>query len=256
MGVEFAAVAQDLLRGPATKALHHDVQNLKFEDWPLIQERWLLSAVARMSPFERDLMLRYKIIAYAWHPSRVTYCVVDTYAQREALRRGLTVSGRVTPALYRKLVHRHCSASLERMAISRLSRLKPKMSAHKRLSRPQMAVAIMVFLVMALIAVSLSFLQSVTLLQLTAFGFFAVVVGLRCLCLLPPPHRDHVEPPRLADQALPVYTVLVPLFQEISVLDRLLHSLSLLDYPVLCIKRTKGESHEVGALRDSTTLAI
>ena len=44
---------------------------------------------------------------------------------------------------------------------------------------------------------------------------------------------------QIYDMDLPVYSVLVPLFRETSVLGQLLTALTSLDYPALCIKRTK-----------------
>lgn len=57
-------------------------------------------------------------------------------------------------------------------------------------------------------------------LALTAFRIVALVVPL-----------PRVEAPPLSDAALPVYTVLVPLYRERRVVTRLLRGLSALDYP-------------------------
>ena len=54
--------------------------------------------------------------------------------------------------------------------------------------------------------------------------FFLAVVALRVLCLLPAVKLQR-PPAALADQSLPVYSVLVPLFREASVLPQLLEAL-------------------------------
>jgi hypothetical protein len=62
--------------------------------------------------------------------------------------------------------------------------------------------------------------------------FFLSVVALRLLCLMPPVQRAAApEPGRMSDAALPVYSVLVPLFRETSVLKQLMWALSRLRYP-------------------------
>jgi cellulose synthase/poly-beta-1,6-N-acetylglucosamine synthase-like glycosyltransferase len=62
---------------------------------------------------------------------------------------------------------------------------------------------------------------------------FLAVCGIRLLGLMPAGPLN--RPPSLSDDELPVYTVLVPLFRETTVLDQLVAALSRLDYPALCI---------------------
>ncbi len=59
-----------------------------------------------------------------------------------------------------------------------------------------------------------------------------------CLFSLPAAKTESPESPDNAD--LPTYSILVPVFRETSVLSQLLHGLSCLKYPALCIKRTKN----------------
>jgi cellulose synthase/poly-beta-1,6-N-acetylglucosamine synthase-like glycosyltransferase len=46
-------------------------------------------------------------------------------------------------------------------------------------------------------------------------------------------------PQRPPDEELPVYSVLIPLRNEASMVPQLFASMAALDYPALCIKRTK-----------------
>jgi cellulose synthase/poly-beta-1,6-N-acetylglucosamine synthase-like glycosyltransferase len=63
-----------------------------------------------------------------------------------------------------------------------------------------------------------------------AFGLvFLAVCGVRLLGLLPAGPQP--KPPGLSDAELPVYSVLVPLFREVRVLDQLIEALCRLDYP-------------------------
>jgi hypothetical protein len=65
---------------------------------------------------------------------------------------------------------------------------------------------------------------------------FLAVCGIRLLGLMPA--GQDARPPRLGDDQLPLYTVLVPLFRESRVLDQLVDALRRLDYPALGSKRT------------------
>lgn len=69
--------------------------------------------------------------------------------------------------------------------------------------------------------------------------FFTLVVAIRIFCLLPSSHLSPSAPPDLPDDALPAYSVLVPVFKETAILDQLIRALFAIDYPALCSKRTK-----------------
>jgi glycosyltransferase XagB len=231
MGVEFVAVTDGLHRAVTIDRLQRPASEIQIQDWPDIQESWLVQAMGRMTEYEHDLMLRHKIMAYSWQPFHVVHCVVDEEAFREGQRRGLNMMGRVSPELYRKLVQRHLAKRLERKAVHELKLTKPWASAQRRLNRPQVVVALMIFLIATEIAVLHSSAVLLAIVQILACLFFLMVVCLRCLCLLPLPRGKGRAVQPLLDDALPVYTVLVPLFREISVLQRLVQSLTSLDYP-------------------------
>jgi cellulose synthase/poly-beta-1,6-N-acetylglucosamine synthase-like glycosyltransferase len=61
--------------------------------------------------------------------------------------------------------------------------------------------------------------------------FFAMVVAIRSICLIPLPRPPGYAPPILRDEELPAYTVLVPLFKETEILGQLMTALLLIDYP-------------------------
>ena len=54
------------------------------------------------------------------------------------------------------------------------------------------------------------------------------------------PPREPEPVPLLDDSELPVYSVLLPLRDEAQMVQQLSNALRGLDYPALCIKRTKG----------------
>ena len=107
----------------------------------------------------------------------------------------------------------------------------PEFSASRRLTGLQSAYAIAVAAILGL-AVSLLSMQALWALSCLLGGlFFLSIIALRILCLLPPAPHSETRRCGLAEQDLPVYSVLVPLFREIAVLDQLLSALDRLDYP-------------------------
>ena len=61
--------------------------------------------------------------------------------------------------------------------------------------------------------------------------FFLSVVSLRLMCVMDAGRLNPARPKKLTDSELPVYSVLVPLFRETSVLRQLVTALCQLDYP-------------------------
>jgi hypothetical protein len=114
------------------------------------------------------------------------------------------------------------------------------MSASRRLSASQTAV------ITALAAGTAAFgltAGAAALAFAAALGgamFFTLIVAIRIYCLLPSPRVPAPIPPDLSDDALPDYTVLVPVFKETAILNQLVRALIAIDYPALCSKRTKG----------------
>ena len=58
------------------------------------------------------------------------------------------------------------------------------------------------------------------------------------MCVMDAGRTNRARPKKLADSELPVYSVLVPLFRETSVLRQLVTALCQLDYPDLCSSLT------------------
>ncbi len=71
---------------------------------------------------------------------------------------------------------------------------------------------------------------------------FLAIAALRLAALLERiPTAPFREFPRMPDQRLPTYTVLVALYQEARIVPKLVKALSALDYPALCIKCTLND---------------
>ena len=231
MGVEFAAVTLEGRRYSLPSPLQHDETELQVEDWSIVPEAWLTVAMGRMTPEERSLMLRHKLIPYCWLPHCTVYCIVDEASLHEGRSRGLTLVGRISPQLYRKLVRRNFSKALEHRAVHALAKTKPWASAHHRLSDSQLLLAGLIVICCLAVTVIHSAAIILSVFQVLAGLFFLMVVSLRCLCLMPLPKKLGHLVPLLQDAELPVYTVLVPLFREVNVCRQIVAALSLLDYP-------------------------
>jgi glycosyltransferase XagB len=232
MGFEFAAVAQARKDQGEEPTLAHDLQDLHLEDWPTVSDDWLKDAMQRLAPQERDQMLRHKIVPYCWIPGHTVHGVVHEGALAECRRLGLNTLGRVPIESYRKLVRDFMSPRLLQNAVSGLARSKPWASARHRLSVVQSYVFATLFALALVATISLPFNHVLNALQILSGLFFLMVVILRCLCLIPLPKGPPTIAPLLSDQELPVYTVLVPVFREIEVINQLMHALQKLNYPI------------------------
>jgi glycosyltransferase XagB len=227
MGVEFIH-RQDQDDKPI---LDQSQKTLNIEDLKKLPDLWAIEAVKRLSKKEQDLFLRQKLLAFCWTPKETFYSVAHAGALQEGNRRGFSSLGSISPHTYRKLVRRFFSQSVLHKAVHGLNLSKPWASAKRRLSLPQKTV--FTFLALALLGWSLFFSVSdvSNLLQIAAGLFFLMVVMLRCLCVVPLPKGRGVVAPLLAEEDLPIYTVMIPLFRETTVLEQIIAAVSLLDYP-------------------------
>ncbi|HYF56640.1 MAG TPA: glycosyltransferase [Salinarimonas sp.] len=149
-------------------------------------------------------------------------------ARRGAIAPGLAVT---TPTLLRRAVMTRCAEAIAREAAHGLPRRRPEASARDGASGAQIGTALALAgalpaAVAAAPATTLACLGATV--GLTVLG--AIAIRLDALRVRAPvaPRRP---PPRRPDATLPVYTVVVPLYREAGVLDRLLRALGALDYP-------------------------
>jgi cellulose synthase/poly-beta-1,6-N-acetylglucosamine synthase-like glycosyltransferase len=202
-----------------------------FDVLPYVSADWLEDAFSRHKHKDLKLVLGHKIVPLSWLSPVVLHAVVSEEAWREARRMGLEVVARIAPADYRAVAERHHGRLLLTMAVFGLAKYQPDMSASIRFSDFQ------VFIVAGLVAgaIVLGILGGAGALSFAAAIagtlFFALVVAIRSICLLPLPRKPSYAPPILKDEALPAYTVLVPLFKETEILGQLMTALLLIDYP-------------------------
>ena len=147
--------------------------------------------------------------------------------------RNRNISGRaiVTPSSLREAVLAAHGATIAEAAAEDLARRDPDLCYRGGLTSRQIATlaALALVTVAALVlftaaaAIVLSLLVSIPFLMLTALRIRAAAIA----APVQPPQRC----PRAADDTLPVYTIIVPLYREGRVLPRLTKALQALDYP-------------------------
>ena len=206
----------------------------------------LCDALRRLPPGELEEALQTKLLPLVVLPGVELFAACGRPALRLAEDRGLKVIAYADAAAFIAAVRAVHGRRLAAGAAHGLRRQMPEFSAGLRLTAAQSAVAVLLaaLAVAGLLVLPLSWSWAIG--SLISGLMFGSVVALRLLCLMPLPgaRRRRAPPPELDDADLPVYTVLVPLFGETSVLRQLLAALEALDYPrrLLDIKLILEES--------------
>ena len=209
---------------------------------PFLTPRILRQSLARLPFRELAGVLRDRLLPVALLPDLVLYAAQDEAARQLAESLGLKVVARMDKHSFLGAVHHVWGRRLVQEATRHLAQTQPQLSASRRFSRGQLWGVGGVVALACLLLVVLPQLFRLPVASLVIGFFFMAVIGLRILALLPgDPAAKEVA---LADDALPAYTVLVPLFREVRVLDQLMTALLALDYPaqLLDIKLLLEES--------------
>ncbi|MDP1700432.1 MAG: hypothetical protein Q8L53_05650 [Aestuariivirga sp.] len=206
---------------------------------PLLLRGDLEDILRRLPPQAIRRVLRHGVVPVAWQPDHVHYAICGPKGVAYARRHGLPVVARIASVDFHRGVHRVWGRKILAKATHGLSATRPQFSARRRVTPPQGAAFFILALCLALSAAYVP-ASDMWVAASAALGlFFLSVIALRLFCLfsLPASKSRNLENPGDAD--LPAYSVLVPVFRETSVLSQLLRGLSCLNYPALCIKRTK-----------------
>jgi cellulose synthase/poly-beta-1,6-N-acetylglucosamine synthase-like glycosyltransferase len=176
-------------------------------------------------------VLRHGLVPVAWQPDQVRYAICVPKGERFARRHGLSVVARIASSDFHHGVRRVWGRKILAKATHGLAITRPKFSARKRVTPAQGAAFIILALCLALSSIYLT-ANALWVAASAALGlFFLAVIALRLCCLfsLPAAKAQGLEDSDDAD--LPIYSVLVPVFKETSVLSQLLRGLSCLNYP-------------------------
>jgi glycosyltransferase XagB len=200
-------------------------------DLPEVPTDFLANILTRLNVAELRLALRYKILPIAWLPDLTLFAAVDGVGQQLASDIAIKPVARISVGQFAAAVHRTLGHDILYHATGALKRNLPHLSAHCRISRAQLFWFINVLAYAGFGLSMLTFDMAMAITSLLLSLFFLVVVALRLLSVTSAPREIRMPAPRLADGELPVYTVLVPLFRETSVLRQLVAALDHLDYP-------------------------
>jgi glycosyltransferase XagB len=200
-------------------------------DLPELPNHLLGSIFARLSQGEKELALRHKLFPVAWLPDRTLFAAVDGEPLERARAHNFKAVARIAPQQFQTSLKRFLGKELLGHATENLKSHKPNFSAHRRF----MPAQIFWFgILTALYLVALASFPAEVSFAFTSFVvslLFLTIVALRLMCVIAPAQKQAGKPRNLQDSQLPVYSVLVPLFRETSVLEQLLAALNQLDYP-------------------------
>jgi cellulose synthase/poly-beta-1,6-N-acetylglucosamine synthase-like glycosyltransferase len=192
----------------------------------------LADALRRLPEDELVIALRSKLVPIVTVAGLRLFAACGASAFRMAGKNGLKVVAEAAPEDFLAAVRLSLGRRLADDAANGLARARPEFSASPRLTRRQMVLSVLVGSLLGLAAALLPLAVTWFAASLAAALFFLSVIAVRMLCLLPPPQRlERLAHAGLADSALPVYTLLIPLHMETSVLGQLLEALMALDYP-------------------------
>lgn len=196
---------------------------------------------------EAVLARRYRYLPLP-HSGLLRPCVVtDAASRRAALEHGCAPIARADRRDFSVALQKAFGERLAREAETALARKSPAFSARWRLTPAQARF----FIGAALIGLILLILRPAWVLMGlgTLAGLFFLLQA--SLHLVAARHRPDMPQLRLLpDDALPTYTVLVPLFRERAVLEQLLRALARLDYPAekldmkLLVEETDKDTRE------------
>lgn len=193
--------------------------------------RWeLIEACRQLTDTQARDVLRTRLLPFVFMPGEILYAAAGSHGFSTARQRQVEVIAQASSADMLFALQKVFGDQILHNARFHLANDVPEYSASKRLTILQ---ALFLLCLMISVGVGLWLAPANTLLVVA--GIFTVtffsVVGLRLASLLPLDKKT--KPPRhpLADAELPVYTVLVPLFRETSVLDQLLVGLTAISYP-------------------------
>ncbi|MEJ0025850.1 MAG: glycosyltransferase [Rhizomicrobium sp.] len=121
------------------------------------------------------------------------------------------------------------AARLADEAANGLARAMPELSAHVVITRAQIVAFLLVFAGCGIFAAAAPHAAWEALVSFLSLAFIAGTFFRTVLATIAP--RPRSEPAAADDAALPLYTILVPLYREANVLPRLARALLLIDYP-------------------------
>ncbi len=200
------------------------------EVFPRARQWELIVACQQLTDNQAREALQSRLLPFVFMPGQIFYAAAGEHAIETARQSGKKVVARASPSDMLFALQEVFGEQVLYNSRFHLANDAPVYSASTRVTRVQ---AGFMLLLTAIVAVGLWRVPETTfmiLASLFAITFFCVV-GLRLASLLPVEERKSPPSRPLQDSQLPVYTVLVPLFRERSVLHQLIRGLVAINYP-------------------------
>ena len=197
---------------------------------PEVPASVLRRAFQHLSPSERDGALRQRLLPVAWLPNITLYADGGNENKIRSRTTRRKIVARISPKAFEAAVRRWLGPSLTEQACNGLKKSLPILSASRRFSYLQQIWAFMILIGSVMLGrlVPITYFLDAGCLILTVL--FGCMVWLRLLAIGERAAPYHAKP-ETDDEALPVYSVLVPLFRETRVLGQLIGALHRLNYP-------------------------
>jgi cellulose synthase/poly-beta-1,6-N-acetylglucosamine synthase-like glycosyltransferase len=190
----------------------------------------LRAAIENLAPEDVDLALRRRLIPIARQGSEIVYAAGSPASLAFAEASGFEVAALANRHRTLALLQARFQSRLKHGASRRLLDSAPIYSAARRLTKAQRWFMLMALLLGVGFVAGFGAVAGVIIGCLCSL-FFLMVIGLRLLSLGGPVAAEHLEPVKVPETELPEFTILVPLFREISVVRQVLDSVAAIDYP-------------------------
>ena len=188
--------------------------------------RLLQLLVAKLSGSDIQTALQHGLVPVAWLPYQVYYAQCEGYPPQTGIR----LVAKIRRAEFDSAIQQIFSRRLARAAAFGLARALPQFSARRRLTWAQGAWALLALAMMIAVFILLPTTVLHHVLGSSFLLFFGAMVWLRVLALNEPQIKHEADAEN-DDSKLPIYSVLVPMFRETSVLPQLLVALNSMNYP-------------------------
>ena len=193
--------------------------------------RWeLIAACQQLTDAQARDVLRTRLVPFVLMPGRTLYAAAGQSGFSMARQRGVEIVASARPE---DLLHALQMVFGEQILHNARRYLADDTPVYSASTRVTLAQAIFLLIVTGGVGFAMWFAPEKTFIAASAFFavMFLAVVGLRLASVFPVNIRSVFPESELTNEALPVYTVLVPLFKETSVINQLLTGLTALNYP-------------------------
>jgi len=198
---------------------------------PLASHAQMVKACRQLTNKQAIDALHSRLLPLRVAHGQIDYVAAGSYGIKTGMQRNLSLVAQADPDEMLHALQIVFGKQLLHNARFHLRDATPIYSAAKRMTMPQiigMFIVLLVIIVGLILNPKLMVNIGVVLFSIT----FLSVVSLRLAAIMPLKDQENLSPRILSDKELPVYSVLVPLFREISVVHQLVGSLNALDYPV------------------------